>query len=132
MRAPVSRRERRGERRVIPVRVSREDPADRAAGSGEDAAQVVRLVGPGIEHRDLGIAEQVGVRPGSGHESGVAGDDAPYTGRHDDGGPYGEIGGNHDGSYFIKFFDPQARGGSAVRVFCGKSSRVGELDPILT
>ena len=101
--------ERRSQRRMIPVCVGGHDPADPAARSGENTAQMLRVVGPGVEDGDLGGAQEIGVRPGTGHESGVACDDAPDTGRHGDGGPHGEVGGHHDGVYFIKFFDSEAR-----------------------
>ena len=71
---------------------------------------MMRIVGSGIEHRDLAIAHQVSVGSGAGHESRIAGDDAPHARREDDGGSRVQRTGVHAGSRFIKFFDSAVRG----------------------
>ena len=54
------------------------------AGRGQDGLQVSRIVGSGIEHRDLALAQQVGVGSGPGHQACIAGHDAAHARRQRD------------------------------------------------
>ena len=70
---PRRTRELGRERRMIAVRMGHENPAD-VCGRGQDALQMFRMNGSGIEHGDLAISQQVGIGAGAGHETCVAGE----------------------------------------------------------
>src|SRR5271169_3223319 len=111
---------------MVAVRVSHDDPANRFFGSRKDALHVVRIVGAGIEHCDLAVTQQVGVRTGAGHETWISGENTPHARREDL-----RLTWNHCSRCFIKFFGVRPTAHQA-RPFYRTSVSVSELGPILT
>ncbi len=77
---------RRGERpaggTVVAMGVGAEDRRDPLARrGGEDRVDMLRQIGPGIDHRDLAVADDIGLRAGIGEGRGIGGEQAPHAGR---------------------------------------------------
>ena len=67
---------------VVGVRVGEQDPLHAVAhGRADDRLDVLRDVGPGIDHRDFVDPHEVRIRAGARHQAGVVRDDVPDQGR---------------------------------------------------
>jgi hypothetical protein len=66
---------------MVRVRVRRQDRAHSSAGRFEDPLDMDRVMRPRVDHRQPLCADQIRIRPGTGHESGIARDQPPYAWR---------------------------------------------------
>ena len=70
-------------RRVVAMRVGDEDMGDPLAGEArQQRVDVLGKVGPGIDDRDLALADDIGAGAAERERAGVARDDAPDPRRH--------------------------------------------------
>ncbi len=88
--------ERAARRAVVAMGVGAGDSDDPLAlGRGEDRIYVLSQIRPGIDHRDIATADDIGLRAGKGEGGGIGGEHAPdermnllnLSGRHIGHGP---------------------------------------------
>jgi hypothetical protein len=77
--------ERRGQRRVVAVSMGYDHPSNGSARRRQNGFQMARIVGTGIYHGDLSLAQQVSIRSRTCHQTGIAGHDAAHAFSQGDG-----------------------------------------------